>query len=46
MASVQELQKKISELEGKLAAALGTAAPARQKIAVMSTEVVDSNPYR
>lgn len=46
MASVEELQKKVSELEAKLAAVQGNAGPARQKIDVMSSEVVDSNPYR
>ncbi|CAH0724475.1 unnamed protein product, partial [Brenthis ino] len=45
MASVEELQKKVSELEAKLAAAQGNAGPVRQKIDVMSSEVVDSNPY-
>ncbi|XP_045446703.1 ubiquitin-like modifier-activating enzyme 5 [Melitaea cinxia] len=45
MANVEELRKKISELEAKLAAAQGNAGPVRQKIDVMSSEVVDSNPY-
>ncbi|CAG4989153.1 unnamed protein product [Colias eurytheme] len=45
MASVEELQKKVSELEAKLAIAQGNAGPVRQKIDVMSSEVVDSNPY-
>ncbi|XP_068627060.1 ubiquitin-like modifier-activating enzyme 5 [Battus philenor] len=45
MATVEELQKKIRELEAKLAATQGTSAPVRQKIEVMSAEVVDSNPY-
>ncbi|XP_050680578.1 ubiquitin-like modifier-activating enzyme 5 [Leptidea sinapis] len=45
MASVEELQKKVSELEAKLAAAQKNAVPAREKIQVMSSEVVDSNPY-
>lgn len=46
MANVEELKKKISELEAKLAAAQGNSGPVRQKIDVMSSEVVDSNPYR
>ncbi|CAG9796839.1 unnamed protein product [Diatraea saccharalis] len=45
MASVEELQRKVRELEVKLAAAQGTTGPVRQKIDVMSSEVVDSNPY-
>ncbi|CAH2256859.1 ubiquitin-like modifier-activating enzyme 5 [Pararge aegeria] len=45
MATAAELQKKVRELEAKLAAALGNAGPVRQKIDVMSSEVVDSNPY-
>lgn len=46
MASVEELQKKIEQLEAKLAAVQGTKGPVREKIEVMSAEVVDSNPYR
>lgn len=46
MASVEELQRKVSELEAKLAAAQRNAGPVRQKIDIMSSEVVDSNPYR
>lgn len=46
MATIEELQRKVKELEAKLAAAQGNAAPVRQKIDVMSAEVVDSNPYR
>ncbi|CAK1544356.1 unnamed protein product [Leptosia nina] len=45
MASVEELQRKVNELEAKLAAAQGNVVPMRQKIDVMSSEVVDSNPY-
>ncbi|KAI5632062.1 thiF family domain-containing protein [Phthorimaea operculella] len=45
MASVEELQKKVKELEAKLAAVQGKAGPVREKIEVMSSEVVDSNPY-
>ncbi|CAD0194496.1 unnamed protein product [Chrysodeixis includens] len=45
MATVEELQKKVKELEAQLAAAQGTVGPVRQKIDVMSSEVVDSNPY-
>lgn len=46
MATVEELQKKVKELEAQLAAAQGNVGPVRQKIDVMSSEVVDSNPYR
>lgn len=46
MATVEELQKKVEVLEARLAAAQGDARPARQFIEVMSSEVVDSNPYR
>lgn len=46
MATVEELQMKVKELEARLAVAQGDARPARQKIEVMSSEVVDSNPYR
>lgn len=46
MATVEELQKKVKELESQLAAAQGNVGPVRQKIDVMSSEVVDSNPYR
>lgn len=45
MSTVEELQKKVKELEAKLAAAQGNVGPVRQKIDVMSSEVVDSNPY-
>lgn len=46
MTSIHEMQKKIQELEAKLAAANGAEGPVRDKIEVMSSEVVDSNPYR
>lgn len=46
MSTVEELQKKVKELEAQLAAAQGNVGPVRQKIDVMSSEVVDSNPYR
>lgn len=46
MATVEELRKKVKELEAKLAAFQGDGAPVRKKIEVMSSEVVDSNPYR
>lgn len=46
MASIHELQKKIRELEAELAAVVGAEVPVREKIQVMSSEVVDSNPYR
>ncbi|CAH3969452.1 unnamed protein product [Pieris brassicae] len=45
MSSIEDLQRKVSELEAKLAAAQGNAGPVRQKIDIMSSEVVDSNPY-
>ena len=46
--SVEELQKRIQELEAALAAAKcekEDAGPVRDKISNMSSEVVDSNPY-
>lgn len=46
MSTVEELQKRVKDLEAQLAAAQGNAGPVRQKIDVMSSEVVDSNPYR
>lgn len=46
MSTVEELQKRVKELEAQLASVQGNAGPARQKIDVMSSEVVDSNPYR
>ncbi|XP_048489360.1 ubiquitin-like modifier-activating enzyme 5 [Plutella xylostella] len=45
MATVEELQHKVKELEAKLASIQGNAGSVRQKIDVMSSEVVDSNPY-
>ena len=42
--SVVELQRRVVELEAALQAAT-TSAAARTKIAAMSGEVVDSNPY-
>ncbi|KAG7311055.1 hypothetical protein JYU34_003912 [Plutella xylostella] len=45
MPTVEELQHKVKELEAKLASIQGNAGPVRQKIDVMSSEVVDSNPY-
>ncbi len=47
MADIKALQARIAELEAKLAeAGAASAAVARPKIAEMSAEVVDSNPYR
>lgn len=46
MSTVEDLRKKVKELEAQLAAAQGNVGPVRQKIDVMSSEVVDSNPYR
>ena len=49
--SVAELQKRVAELEAQLAAERGrtaaasSGAAAREKIAEMSGQVVDSNPY-
>ncbi len=48
--SVAELTKRVAELESQLAAANAAAAAVssgavRQKIAEMSSQVVDSNPY-
>merc|ERR1719232_1611479 len=46
--SVQDLEKRIQELEAALAAAKageGGEGPVRDKITTMSSEVVDSNPY-
>jgi len=46
--SVEELQKRIQELEAALAAAKNEdsgSGPVRDKITNMSSEVVDSNPY-
>ena len=44
--SVEQLQKRIQELEAALAAAKAVdAGPCRDKIINMSSEVVDSNPY-
>ena len=42
---LEELEKKIKELENEIVI-LKSAAPKREKIAEMSTKVVDSNPYR
>ena len=41
----RELERRIEELEGEVAS-LRNGAPMRSKIAKMSAEVVDSNPYR
>ncbi len=41
----QELERRIKDLEGEIAH-LRNVAPRRSKIAQMSAEVVDSNPYR
>lgn len=46
MSSVEELQKKIKELEARLVASQSSQHVVRDKIEVMSAEVVDSNPYR
>ena len=48
MEDIKSLQARIAELEAKLAQAQndGAAGKHRQKIAHMSAEVVESNPYR
>ena len=51
MADIKSLQARIAELEAKLKEAqkdgpAGATGQHRQKIAQMSSEVVDSNPYR
>ena len=50
MDEIKTLKARITELEAKLAEAQNAPAGAtgqhRQKIAQMSAEVVDSNPYR
>jgi len=43
--SVQDLEKRIEELEAALAATKANDGPVRDKITSMSSEVVDSNPY-
>lgn len=48
MANVEALQARIKALEAELEKCRqqNTAVTARQKISEMSSEVVDSNPYR
>ncbi len=47
MAEIAALQARIKELEAKLEDSQKSGmAQARQKITQMSSEVVDSNPYR
>ena len=48
MATVEELQARVAALEKELeeTRAKSTASVQRQKIEQMSSEVVDSNPYR
>lgn len=46
MASVDELLNKIKDLENQLAREKLRKGPVREKIAEISSEVVDSNPYR
>jgi cell division septum initiation protein DivIVA len=48
MASIELLQERIKSLEQQLAEAKSNNAglPAREKIQQMSSEVVDTNPYR
>lgn len=44
METVEELKAKITDLENKLKSLTGK--NVREKITTMSSEVVDSNPYR
>lgn len=44
--SVEELKAKIQQLEAELKQLRDDKGGAREKIAQMSGEVVDSNPYR
>lgn len=46
MGSIDELKQRIEELEAQLAAAKQKNVLRREKIENMSSEVVDSNPYR
>lgn len=46
MASIEDLQKKIKELEQELKEERSKGGAIRTKISQMSSEVVDSNPYR
>lgn len=46
MASIEDLQKKIQELEHELKEERNKRGSIRTKITQMSSEVVDSNPYR
>jgi len=45
METVEELKRRITELESELSTAKRNAGGKREKIAEMSSEVVDSNPY-
>ncbi|VEN36520.1 unnamed protein product [Callosobruchus maculatus] len=45
MSEIQELKRKVEELEAKLREATKEKQNAREKIKEMSSEVVDSNPY-
>lgn len=45
MASIEDLQKKIKELEQELKEERSKGGAIRTKISQMSSEVVDSNPY-
>lgn len=45
MSSIEELQKKVKQLEEELEKSRQSGA-VRTKISQMSSEVVDSNPYR
>ena len=46
MASIEDLQKRIKELEQQLNEEQSKGGAIRTKISQMSSEVVDSNPYR
>lgn len=46
MSTVEELNARIKQLEAELADAKKSGSVTRKKIDQMSSEVVDSNPYR
>ena len=46
MSTIEELQKKVKQLEAELTAVRNSNKVGREKIVQMSSEVVDSNPYR
>lgn len=46
MSSLEDLKQRVAELESELASIKTKNVGAREKITNMSSEVVDSNPYR